>query len=67
MRRCAAALPAAAAALLIGACAPKARYTPPPADPVAAFKESENWKAPQPRDADARGPWWDVFIKVGGA
>jgi NodT family efflux transporter outer membrane factor (OMF) lipoprotein len=49
-------------ALLLGAgCAAKRHYEPPPAPAVPAFRESENWKPAQPRDADARGMWWDVF------
>src|SRR5207237_2530375 len=43
------------------ACAPKPRYAPPPPAVVPAFKETENWKPAQPRDADARGVWWDLF------
>src|SRR5262249_22599030 len=43
------------------ACAPKTRYEPPPPAAVPSYKEIENWKAPQPRDADVRGAWWDLF------
>ena len=49
------------AVLAAAACAPKTRYEPPPPSPVPAFKESENWKPVQPRDADVRGDWWDLF------
>jgi NodT family efflux transporter outer membrane factor (OMF) lipoprotein len=53
---------AIAVALLTAAgCASKAQYAPPPPAAVPAFKEIENWKAPLPRDADVRGPWWDLF------
>src|SRR5262249_21206180 len=56
-------LPAAIALALLAvpACAPKARYEPPPPAAVPSFKEIENWKSPQPRDADVRGAWWDRF------
>ena len=43
------------------ACAPKRHYEPPPPPMAPAFKELENWKVPQPRDADTRGAWWDLF------
>lgn len=42
-------------------CAPKAHYEAPAPVQPAAFKENLNWKPAQPRDADARGPWWDLF------
>ena len=60
MRRAARAAALIAIASAAG-CAPKAQYAPPPVQPAAAFKESENWKPAQPRDADVRGAWWDVF------
>jgi NodT family efflux transporter outer membrane factor (OMF) lipoprotein len=43
------------------ACAPKRHYEPPPPAAIPAFKETENWKVAQPRDADVRGAWWDLF------
>jgi NodT family efflux transporter outer membrane factor (OMF) lipoprotein len=48
---------------LVGAaaCAPKATYSPPPTASAPAFKEAANWKPVQPRDADARGAWWEIF------
>jgi len=49
------------ACVAAAACAPKARYAPPPAPQPTAFKEAENWKTAEPRDAEARGPWWDLF------
>ena len=42
-------------------CAPKRRYAPPAAQVVPAYKELENWKPAQPRDADVRGAWWELF------
>lgn len=55
--------PGAAALLVLfcSACAPKARYEPPPTPQPPEFKEAANWKAAQPADADARGPWWELF------
>ena len=54
----------AAAALLVlacTACAPKIKYEAPAAPTAPEFKENADWKPAQPRDADVRGPWWDVF------
>ena len=50
-------------AALVGgaACAPKGKYEPPPVPDAPAYKEIGNWKPAQPRDADARGAWWDLF------
>jgi NodT family efflux transporter outer membrane factor (OMF) lipoprotein len=47
--------------LCAAGCAAKTRYAPPPAAAVPAFKEAENWKAAEPRDAVARGAWWELF------
>jgi NodT family efflux transporter outer membrane factor (OMF) lipoprotein len=43
------------------ACAPKAQYSPPVPVQPAVFKENANWKPAQPRDAEVRGSWWDIF------
>lgn len=43
------------------ACAPKAPYAPPAPVQPPAFKENANWKPAEPRDADARGAWWELF------
>jgi NodT family efflux transporter outer membrane factor (OMF) lipoprotein len=43
------------------ACAPKQQYEPPPPAAVPADKEGESWKTPQPRDAEVRGAWREVF------
>ena len=51
----------ALALVAAAACAPKRHYEPPPPPMAPAFKELENWKVPQPRDADTRGAWWDLF------
>jgi len=56
---------AGAAALLallsVAGCAPKTTYSPPQPAPVPEFKENANWKPAQPRDADVRGAWWEIF------
>ena len=51
------------AVVLSGACAcgPKAQYSPPVPVQPPAFKENANWKPAEPRDANARGPWWEIF------
>jgi outer membrane protein TolC len=62
------ALPLLAAAVLSG-CSFAPRYTPPPVETPAAFKEltlvqSTNlpgWKLAEPRDGFPRGKWWEVF------
>ena len=36
-------------------------YVRPSIEVPAAFKESKDWKAAEPRDAVARGPWWATF------
>jgi NodT family efflux transporter outer membrane factor (OMF) lipoprotein len=47
--------------LLVSGCAAKTTYAPPLVQPVPAFKENANWKPAQPRDADARDAWWEIF------
>ncbi len=42
-------------------CAPKTHYAAPEAPKVPAFKENANWKPPEPRDAEIRGAWWEIF------
>ena len=56
------------AALLPAACAVGPAYTRPTAPVPPAFKEApppgqraEDWKPAEPRDAAARGKWWEVF------
>ncbi len=51
----------AACVLLTAACAPTTHYVPPEAPAPPAFKENANWKAPEPRDSEIRGTWWEVF------
>jgi len=57
-----------AAALLPAGCAVGPVYTRPSAPVPPAFKEApppgqrpEDWKTAEPRDAAARGKWWEVF------
>jgi NodT family efflux transporter outer membrane factor (OMF) lipoprotein len=42
-------------------CAPKTQYVAPETPTVPAFKENANWKPAEPRDADIRGTWWELF------
>jgi NodT family efflux transporter outer membrane factor (OMF) lipoprotein len=43
------------------ACGPKTPYVAPAIETPAAFKENANWKPPEPRDAEIRGMWWEMF------
>ena len=64
-------LPAALAAilLLVTGCSVGPKYVRPPVPsppayketPPAAAKESEIWRATQPREGTNRGNWWKVF------
>jgi NodT family efflux transporter outer membrane factor (OMF) lipoprotein len=55
-------LAACIVALIASGCASHAPYEPPqPPQMPAAFKENADWKAAQPADHAARGPWWEVF------
>ena len=56
-----AATAALSALFVAAACAPKTNYSAPAPAPVAAFKENANWKPAEPRDADVRGAWWEMF------
>ncbi len=51
----------AALLLVAGACAPKTAYVAPEAPTPPAFKENANWKPAEPRDAEIRGTWWELF------
>jgi len=46
---------------LTAACAPKAKYVPPAVEVAPAFRENADWKMPEPRDAEIRGQWWELF------
>jgi NodT family efflux transporter outer membrane factor (OMF) lipoprotein len=43
------------------ACATKTTYVAPTVSAPPAFKGNANWKPPEPRDADIRGNWWELF------
>jgi outer membrane protein TolC len=58
-------LTAAAGLLAASACAPHTRYVAPAPQVPAAFRENANWKPAQPRDAAARGHWWELFNDAG--
>ena len=46
---------------LLAGCMVGPDYVRPAAPTSPAFKESEGWKAAQPRDTAPRGDWWEVF------
>ncbi len=46
---------------LLAACAVGPNYKRPKLDATPTFKEETGWKASQPADALARGPWWRIF------
>ena len=48
-------------AVISTACAPKSKYVAPTVDVAPAFRENANWKMPEPRDAEIRGRWWELF------
>ncbi|HUL63592.1 MAG TPA: efflux transporter outer membrane subunit [Burkholderiaceae bacterium] len=49
-------------ALALGACAVGPDYKRPPVDAPPAFKEAPpGWKPAEPKDAQARENWWEVF------
>ena len=48
-------------ALVLSACTVGPDYVRPKVDVPDAFKEAGDWKPAEPRDAAARGPWWEAF------
>jgi NodT family efflux transporter outer membrane factor (OMF) lipoprotein len=55
-------LSAAVWLLALSACSFAPAYkTPDSAAAAATYKESGDWKAAEPADAQARGPWWSMF------
>jgi NodT family efflux transporter outer membrane factor (OMF) lipoprotein len=52
---------ALAALVLLTACSVGPNYVRPTAPVPAAYKELGQWKRAEPRDALARGPWWERF------
>ena len=49
------------APLLLAACTAGPDYVRPAIPMPAAFKENAGWKQAEPRDAEPRGKWWEVF------
>jgi NodT family efflux transporter outer membrane factor (OMF) lipoprotein len=54
-------LAAAAAALLLSACAVGPDYVRPATVAPAAFKEMKDWKTATPQDQELHGTWWEIF------
>jgi NodT family efflux transporter outer membrane factor (OMF) lipoprotein len=46
---------------LFGGCSFAPRYTVPPVQTPAAYKEVDGWKVAQPKDDVIRGKWWEMF------
>jgi NodT family efflux transporter outer membrane factor (OMF) lipoprotein len=46
---------------LFGGCSFAPRYTVPPVQTPAAYKEMDGWKVAQPKDDVIRGKWWETF------
>jgi NodT family efflux transporter outer membrane factor (OMF) lipoprotein len=56
------ALGALAAALALAAgCNFAPKYKVPPVETPVAFKETNDWKIAEPRDAAIKGKWWEMF------
>jgi len=51
----------AAAATALGGCMVGPDYVRPTAPVPEAYRESAGWKRAEPRDAIARGHWWEMF------
>ncbi len=51
---------AAAAAVVLGACAAGPEYVRPAVDLPSAYKEAGNWKTAEPRTVESR-PWWRAY------
>jgi NodT family efflux transporter outer membrane factor (OMF) lipoprotein len=47
--------------LLTGCVSVGPNYHRPEAPASATFKEAEGWKVAQPREAEPRGNWWDIY------
>ncbi|WP_442782080.1 efflux transporter outer membrane subunit [Collimonas fungivorans] len=54
-------LAAAAAALLLSACAVGPDYVRPATVAPAAFKEMKDWKTATPQDQELHGKWWEIY------
>jgi NodT family efflux transporter outer membrane factor (OMF) lipoprotein len=51
----------AASFALLAACSVGPDYVRPDAAAPEAFKETQGWKPAEPRDAELRGKWWEIF------
>jgi NodT family efflux transporter outer membrane factor (OMF) lipoprotein len=60
-RRCLELASCAVATAMAVACATSKPYEPPAIQAPEAFRENQSWKAAEPRDANARGAWWELF------
>lgn len=52
---------AAAAMMALTACTVGPNYVRPSTPVPPAFKEISGWKMAEPKEAAARGPWWEVY------
>ena len=50
-----------ATALLLSACAAGPDYVRPAVEVPDAYKESAGWKSAEPKPAESRQPWWEVY------
>jgi NodT family efflux transporter outer membrane factor (OMF) lipoprotein len=46
---------------LLGGCNVGPRYSKPPVQTPAAYKESDSWQVAQPKDDVLHGNWWELF------
>ena len=46
---------------VFGGCSFAPKYTVPPVQTPAAYKEADGWKVAQPKDDVIRGKWWEMF------
>jgi NodT family efflux transporter outer membrane factor (OMF) lipoprotein len=47
--------------IVAGGCSFAPKYTVPPVQTPAAYKEAIEWKVAQPKDDVIRGKWWELF------
>jgi NodT family efflux transporter outer membrane factor (OMF) lipoprotein len=52
---------ALASLALVSACSVGPDYVRPDAPVPQSFKETQGWKPAEPRDAELRGEWWEIF------
>jgi len=55
------AVPSTFAVLLIMGCAVGPDYVRPTAPVPETYKESQDWKLADPRDAQPKGAWWEIY------